>query len=105
MNAGAAGSLLASLDWVSRDIRPILARALDGHEVSVEDGIALTRVEGRGLHALTLVADELRRQQAGDGVTYPVNRNINLTNDCNTHCTFCAFTPDHRQEEGYFLPL
>src|SRR3989454_11031756 len=105
MNAGAAGSLLASLDWVSRDIRPILARALDGHEVSVEDGIALTRVEGRDLHALTLVADELRRQQAGDVVTYVVNRNINFTNVCIKHCTFCAFSRDHREEEGYFLPL
>src|SRR2546422_4411651 len=105
MNAGAAGSLLASLDWVSRDIRPILARALDGHEVSVEDGIALTRVEGRDLHALTLVADELRRQQAGDVVTYVVNRNINFTNVCIKHCTFCAFSRDHRAEQGYFLPI
>src|SRR5881396_3961188 len=105
MNAGAAGSLLASLDWVSRDIRPILARALDGHEVSVEDGIALTRVEGRDLHALTLVADELRRQQAGDVVTYVVNRNVNFTNVCIKHCTFCAFSRDHREEQGYFLPV
>src|SRR3989442_2991429 len=105
MTAGAAGSLLASLDWVSRDIRPILARALDGHEVSVEDGIALTRVEGRDLHALTLVADEMRRRQAGDVVTYVVNRNINFTNVCIKHCTFCAFSRDHREEEGYFLPV
>src|SRR6266545_2541483 len=105
MNAGAAGSLLASLDWVSRDIRPILARALDGHEVSVEDGIALTGAEGRDLHALTLVADEMRRRQAGDVVTYVVNRNVNFTNVCIKHCTFCAFSRDHREEEGYFLPV
>src|SRR6266852_7637568 len=105
MNAGAAGSLLASLHWVSRDIRPILARALDGHEVSVEDGIALTGAEGRDLHALTLVADEMRRRQAGDVVTYVVNRNVNFTNVCIKHCTFCAFSRDHREEEGYFLPV
>src|SRR5256712_7870590 len=105
MNAGAAGSLLASLDWVSRDIRPILARALDGHEVSVEDGIALTGAEGRDLHALTLVADEMRRRQAGDVVTYVVNRNVNFTNVCIKHCTFCAFSRDHREEEGYLLPV
>src|SRR2546428_1008060 len=105
MNAGAAGSLLASLDWVSRDIRPILARALDGHEVSVEDGIALTGAEGRDLHALTLVADEMRQRQAGDVVTYVVNRNVNFTNVCIKHCTFCAFSRDHREEEGYFLPV
>src|SRR5205809_1190606 len=105
MNTGAAGSLLASLDWVSRDIRPILARALDGHELSVDDGIALTGVAGRDLHALTLVADEMRRRQAGDVVTYVVNRNINFTNVCIKHCTFCAFSRDHREEEGYLLPL
>ena len=105
MNTGAAGSLLASLDWVSRDVRPILARALDGHEVSVDDGIALTGVAGRNLHALTLVADEMRRRQAGDVVTYVVNRNINFTNVCIKHCTFCAFSRDHREEEGYLLPL
>src|SRR6266704_7029598 len=105
MNAGAAGSLLASLDWVSRDIRPILARALDGHEVSVEDGVALTGAEGRDLHALTLVADEMRTRQAGDVVTYVVNRNVNFTNVCIKHCTFCAFSRDHREEEGYFLPV
>src|SRR5437870_11479017 len=105
MNAGAAGSLLASLDWVSRDLRPILARALDGHEVSVEDGIALARAEGRDFHALTHVADEMRRRQAGEVVTYVVNRNVNFTNVCIKHCTFCAFSRDHREEEGYFLPV
>src|SRR5881628_2688086 len=105
MNTGAAGSLLASLDWVSRDVRPILARALDGHEVSVDNGIALTGVAGRDLHALTVTADEMRRRQAGDAVTYVVNRNINFTNVCIKHCTFCAFSRDHREEEGYFLPM
>ena len=105
MNAGAAGSLLGSLDWVSRDLRPILVRALDGHEVSVEDGIALAGAEGRDLHGLTLVADELRQRQAGDVVTYVVNRNVNFTNVCIKHCTFCAFSRDHREEEGYFLPV
>ena len=105
MNSGAAGSVLGSLDWVSRGLRPILTRALDGHEVSVDEGIALAGAEGRDLHALTLVADELRRRQAGDVVTYVINRNINFTNVCIKHCTFCAFSRDHREEEGYFLPI
>jgi FO synthase subunit 2 len=34
-----------------------------------------------------------------------VNRNINFTNVCIKHCTFCAFSRDHREEEGYFLPM
>src|SRR5512138_1702569 len=105
MNAGAAGSLLAALDWVSRDLRPILARALDGHEVTVDEGVALTGAAGRDFQALTLVADEMRRRQVGDTVTFVVNRNINFTNVCIKHCTFCAFSRDHREEEGYFLPM
>src|SRR5256884_5367704 len=105
MSPGAAGSLSAPLDSASRDIRRILAGVLDGHELSVDDGIALTGAAGRDLHAITLVADEMRRRQVGDVVTYVVNRNINFTNVCIKHCGFCAFSRDHREEEGYLLPV
>src|SRR5947209_19011026 len=44
------------------------------------------------------------RQQVGDVVNYVVNRNINFTNVCVKRCGFCAFSRDHRDEEGYFLP-
>src|SRR5213592_3658169 len=105
MSTGAAGSLSATLDSASRDIRRILAGVLDGHELSVDDGIALTGAAGRDLHAITLVADEMRRRQVGDVVTYVVNRNINFTNVCIKHCGFCAFSRDHRAEEGYHLDV
>src|SRR6266446_5470827 len=105
MNTGAAGSLSAVLDWASRDVRRILVGVLDGGELSVDHGIALTGAVGRDLHALTLVADELRRRHAGDVVTYVVNRNLNFNNVCIKHCGFCAFSRDHREEEGYLLPL
>jgi FO synthase subunit 2 len=94
-----------TLDWIDKDVRRILGRALEGSELTVDEGIRLTEVQGRELHALALVADEMRRRQAGDIVTYVVNRNINFTNVCIKHCTFCAFSRDHREEEGYFLPL
>jgi len=94
-----------NLDWVATDVRRILGRALDGEELTVAEGIRLLEVNGRELAALTLVADEMRRRQAGEIVTYVVNRNINFTNVCIKHCTFCAFSRDHREEEGYFLPL
>jgi FO synthase subunit 2 len=94
-----------NLDWASPDGRRILGRLLDGGELSVEDGLRLAEVSGRDFQALTLVADEMRRRQAGDVVTYVVNRNINFTNVCIKHCTFCAFSRDHREEEGYFLPM
>ena len=34
-----------------------------------------------------------------------LNRNINFTNVCIKRCGFCAFSRDHRAEEGYFLPV
>ncbi len=90
-----------ALDWASSDVRRILGRLLDGGELSVDDGIRLTETHGRDLQALTLVADEMRHRQAGDVVTYVVNRNINFTNVCIKHCTFCAFSRDHREEEAW----
>jgi 7,8-didemethyl-8-hydroxy-5-deazariboflavin synthase CofH subunit len=105
MSTGAAGSLTATLDRAARDVRGILDRALDGGEVSVADGITLAHTTGRDLQALTLAADEMRRRQAGDTVTFVVNRNINFTNVCIKHCGFCAFSRDHREEEGYLLPM
>ena len=90
---------------LDRGVRTALDRALDDREVTVDDGLALAETTGRELTALALVADELRARQAGDVVTYVVNRNINFTNVCIKHCTFCAFSRDHREEEGYLLPL
>jgi FO synthase subunit 2 len=105
MSAGATGNLGAALAWASAPVRRALGRALDGAELAVAEGEALAGTTGRDLHALGLVADEMRRRQVGDVVTFVINRNINFTNVCIKHCTFCAFSRDHRQEEGYFLPL
>ena len=92
------------LQGVSPDIRAILEGSLGGREVSIDDGIALNEARGTDLHALCLVADELRRQQVGEKVTYVVNRNINFTNVCIKNCKFCAFARTVRSEQGYFLP-
>ena len=97
-------ALETCLQGVSSDVRAILERSLDGREVSIDDGIALNEARGTDLHALCLVADELRRQQVGDKVTYVVNRNINFTNVCIKNCKFCAFARTVRSEQGYFLP-
>jgi 7,8-didemethyl-8-hydroxy-5-deazariboflavin synthase CofH subunit len=106
MSTGDAGSpLIDALDRGTRDVRAILAHALDGAEVSVAEADVLATTTGRDLAALTLTADELRRRHVGDIVTYVVNRNINFTNVCIKHCGFCAFSRDHREEEGYLLPI
>lgn len=97
-------ALETCLQNVTPELRAILEQSLDGRELSVEDGVALNSARGRDLHALCMVADELRHQQVGDRVTYVVNRNINFTNVCIKNCKFCAFARTVRSEQGYFLP-
>src|ERR1019366_2790280 len=79
-------------------------KALEGRELSAEDGEALFAAEGDNLHRLLSVADELRRRRVGDAVAYVINRNVNFTNVCVKRCGFCAFSRGHRAEQGYFLP-
>lgn len=90
---------------VDLSIAKILEKAVEGDEVSIEDGTKLFESDGAGFLALTLVADHLRSLSVGNLVTYVVNRNINFTNVCIKRCGFCAFSRDHREEEGYFLPI
>jgi 7,8-didemethyl-8-hydroxy-5-deazariboflavin synthase CofH subunit len=93
------------LSGTDRPLRFALARALEGDEVGGEDALLIATARGFALGVVAQVADRLRRQQAGDIVTYVVNRNINFTNVCIKHCTFCAFSRDHRAEQGYLLPI
>lgn len=48
-------------------------------------------------------ANFLRQQQVGDTITYVINRNINFTNICEQHCSFCAFRRDENQEGAFWL--
>ena len=99
----------ASLERLLASLEPrtasILDRALLGQDTTAEEAETLFTVSGLELSALVMVADELRRRTVGDVVTYVVNRNINFTNVCIKRCGFCAFSRDHREEEGYFIPM
>ena len=85
-------------------IELILDRALLGQDISVADGIALLQAKSlEAREAIRAVADELRRRQAGETVTYVLNRNINYTNICEQHCSFCAFRRDAGQAGAYWV--
>ncbi len=100
----ATHNIAGILDHIDPQISTILHRALEGEEISWQDGLQVCQTSGINFHAVCLVADEMRRRQVGEVVTYVVNRNINFTNVCIKHCTFCAFSREYREEEGYFLP-
>jgi FO synthase subunit 2 len=53
--------------------------------------------------ALRRAADGLRQTLAGDTVTYVVNRNLNVSNHCIKHCSFCAFRRDAGEAGAYWL--
>ena len=92
------------LSGAGGEVAPILERALEGREVTVEEGARLFEASGGELLPLIAVADRLRGEVVGGRVTYVVNRNINFTNVCVKHCGFCAFSRGHTAGEGYFLP-
>lgn len=87
------------------EISSILDKALNNREISNSDTIKLFNTEDLELSLIFLIADELRRRDNGNKVTYVINRNINFTNVCIKQCGFCAFSRDFRQEEGYILPI
>ena len=93
------------LRGVSTGVRAILERSLEDRAIGIDDGIVLSSARGTDLHALCLVADELRARQVGERVSYVVNRNVNFTNVCIKNCKFCAFARTVRSEQGYFLPV
>ncbi len=87
------------------EVARMLTGALEGRELQFSDAMALCEVQGADLDALFSTADELRRRETGDVVTYVVNRNINFTNVCTVGCSFCGFSRGPRAADAYFLSL
>jgi FO synthase len=79
-----------------------LEKALAGCDLGFDEGRALATVEGDDLLALVKVADELRRREVGDRITYVVNRNLNFTNICIVGCAFCGFSRAPDSPDAYF---
>jgi FO synthase len=83
----------------------ILERALEGRELTRDEGVSLAELPPEAVGPLTAVADEVRRCRVGDIITYVVNRNINFTNVCIIGCKFCAFSTGPNAPDAYDLTL
>jgi FO synthase len=93
-----------------REERPIrrdlvagaIARARADQVLSPDELTALfaeTRPEA--IEDMRQAADELRREVAGETVTFVVNRNINVSNICTVGCAFCGFGQGRRSPDAY----
>lgn len=85
-------------------VEQILDRALAGYDLTEAEGVVLlTQSTSEAIAVIRHTADQLRQRQVGDTVTYVINRNINFTNICEQHCSFCAFRRDPGEAEAYWL--
>lgn len=78
---------------------PILNKALKGIRITEKEALELFHTASD--LDLAYTANELRRKlhPDSDPTTYVVQRNINYSNVCTAHCTFCAFyTPPNNDE-------
>ncbi len=85
-------------------VNSILQSALIEHNISPDDGVFLLKqTDPQALAQIQSTANQLRQKQVGDTVTYIINRNINFTNICEQHCSFCAFRRDDGDPDAYWL--
>ncbi len=88
---------------LSSDLAPrAIAKASDGRALSADELTALfAEQRPEVIEEMRAVADQLRRDLAGDTVTFVVNRNINVSNICTVGCAFCGFGQSRRSPDAY----
>ena len=82
----------------SPDLLAILDRAKQGERLEEAELVRLLKARGDDFTLVCQAADQLRKEVAGEEVTYCVNRNINYTNVCYFKCQFCAFSKGKMSE-------
>ena len=93
----------------SDHVQRILARATEGRDLAEGEIVRLFQARGDDAEVVCRAADRLRADVCGDVVSYVVNRNINYSNICSFHCSFCAFSTgklsEHLRGAPYDLEL
>jgi 7,8-didemethyl-8-hydroxy-5-deazariboflavin synthase CofH subunit/7,8-didemethyl-8-hydroxy-5-deazariboflavin synthase CofG subunit len=73
-------------------VTSLLARYEPGYAFDRQELTTLFHARGADFNAVVELADQVRQDLVGDGVTFVINRNINYTNVCTFKCRFCAFS-------------
>jgi len=87
---------------VAAATRSILDKTMAGGRITAEEALHL--LEHAELADLGLAAHQTRcRLNDPSRVSYVVDRNVNYTNVCRVHCTFCAFYRRPGDPDAYLL--
>ncbi len=88
---------------IRRDLVPAaVAKGREGGALTEDELTALfaeTRPEA--IEDIRQASDELRAEEAGELVTFVVNRNVNVSNVCVVGCAFCGFGQGKRSPDAY----
>jgi FO synthase len=96
--SGRRGEVSVGPDVAGRAI----AKGAEGDSLSPEELTALfAERRPEVIEEMRAAADALRRELAGDTVTFVVNRNINVSNVCTVGCAFCGFGQGRRSPDAY----
>jgi FO synthase len=76
----------------SSAVTQILERYVPGYRFEHAELVTLFEARGGDFNAVVELADHVRRERAGENVSFVINRNINYTNVCTFKCRFCAFS-------------
>ncbi|MDX6602142.1 MAG: synthase [Solirubrobacterales bacterium] len=98
-----SGSGRRSEETIDGGLAPeAIKKGREGEELSEDELTALfSEMRPEVVEEMRVAADELRRELAGDRVTFVVNRNINFTNICVVGCAFCGFGQGKRSPDAY----
>ncbi len=84
------------------ELRDLYRKALDLQFLSVDEGLYLYR--RAPLAELMQLGFDLRRIHVpGDMVSWQIDRNVNYTNVCISHCRFCNFCRKRTDEGAYII--
>lgn len=87
-----------------QSLETVLNKAINQENITADEAVFLLKQTNfENINLIRLAADKLRYQQVGNTVTYVINRNINFTNICEQHCSFCAFRRDEQENGAFWL--
>jgi cyclic dehypoxanthinyl futalosine synthase len=86
-----------------RTLKGVADKVLSGKRINEDEALIL--LKEANLNFLGFLANEVRKRLNPENiVTFVVDRNVNYTNICITHCKFCAFYVPYREKnKGYVL--